>query len=190
MRPWRRPSDDEGLSVFVPALMGVGILISGILVLADWLRKLIPSAGLRRKHEMVKGALGIVTGVAETVGVSAEGPDLSRRVWRSRLVYLLAAIASVGVGALISAAMLAIWADEQSVYHENPWLLGIAIGSFFVFGLLSAQLLFMALVHRRAFRALHVLVESSWFGRMSPPPATPKQFAQALKIRPTGGRGI
>lgn len=190
MRPWRRPRDDEGLSVFVPALMGVGILISGILVLADWLRKLIPSAGLRRKHETVKGALGIVTGVAETVGLHVEGPDLSKRAWRSRLVYFLAAVLSVGVGALISVATLAVWADDQSVYHENPWLLGIAIGSFFVFGLLTAQLLFMTLVHRRSFRALHVLVESSWFGRISPPPGTPKQFAQALNIRPTGGRGL
>lgn len=190
MRPWRRPQDDDGLSVFVPALMGVGILVSGILVLADWLRRLIPSAGLRRKHEMVKGALGVVTGVAETVGLQVEGPDLSKRLWRSRLVYLLAALAAVGLGVLISAVMLGVWSDDQSVYHENPWLLGIAIGSFFVFGFLAAQLLFLGLVHRRSFRAMHVLVESSWFGRIAPPPSTPKQFAQALDIKTTGGRGL
>ena len=48
------------IGVFFPSLMGVGIIISGTLLVSDWLRKLFPKGSVRRKHNVVVGTYGAV----------------------------------------------------------------------------------------------------------------------------------
>ena len=106
------PVRDDGLHVFVPALMGVGMIVSGILVLADWLQKLLPSGRLRRRQEVSNGAKGVVVSIAEAAGYEVEAPDFRRREWRPRWNYLASTLlfALAGSGAL-AAGLLAIALD-------------------------------------------------------------------------------
>jgi MFS family permease len=179
---YRDPVRDEGLHVFVPALMGVGMIVSGILVIADWVHNLLPNGRVRRKQEIASGAKGVVMSVAEAAGYDMVGPDYHSREWRPRWAYAagVALFGAIGAGALI--AGLLAFNDDAGLFYRNPWMVGLGVGTAGVLGLLSLQLLFFAVVHRRSFRAAHVLVETTWFGRLKMPPRDPAEFAASLQI--------
>ncbi|MBT8164468.1 MAG: hypothetical protein KJP22_06995 [Acidimicrobiia bacterium] len=182
--PDRRPDPvrDDGLHVFVPALMGVGMIVSGILVIADWVHGLLPNGRVRRKQYIASGAQGVVLSVAQAAGYNLEGPDFHAREWRSRLVYAL----WVGVFTVVGASALVVgllaFNDDAGLFYRNPWMVGLGVGTAVVLGLLALQLLFFAIVHRRSFRAAHVLVETTWFGRLKHPPTNPGDFAASLRL--------
>ena len=186
----RRPDPvrDDGLHVFVPALMGVGMIVSGILVLADWLQKLLPSGRLRRRQEVSNGAKGVVVSIAEAAGYEVEAPDFRQREWRPRWNYLASTLlfALAGSGAL--AAGLLAFNDDAGLFYRNPWMVGLGVGAGSVMGLIALQLLFFGIVYRRSFRAAHVLVETTWFGGLKPPPSEPGEFARSLYLIPREGK--
>lgn len=189
-RPPLRPDPvrDDGLHVFVPALMGVGMIVSGVLVLADWLQRLLPSGRLRRRQEISNGAKGVVVGVAAAAGYEVVGPDFRQREWRPRWVYLAATVLFAMLGAIALAAGLYAYNDDAGLLYRNPWMVGLGVGTASVLGLLALQLLFFAIVHRRSFRAAHVLVETTWFGGLKPPPSRPGDFASSLRLVPREGK--
>lgn len=180
----RRPDPvrDDGLNVFVPALMGVGMILSGILVIADWVNSLLPNGRIRRKQEVAAGAKGVVASVALAAGYEVVGPDFRQREWRSRLAYFVGVLMFAGLGAAALVAGLLAFNDDTGLFYRNPWMIGLGVGAASVLGLLTLQLLFFALVHRRSFRAAHVLVETTWFGRLKLPPAEPSEFAKTLRL--------
>lgn len=176
------PVRDDGLHVFVPALMGVGMIVSGILVIADWVNSMLPNGRIRRKQEIASGAKGVVVSVAQAAGYDVVGPDFRLREWRPRWVYLVGVMMFAGIGAAALAAGLLAFNDDAGLFYRNPWMVGLGVGAAGVLGLLSVQLLFFAIVHRRSFRAAHVLVETTWFGRLKAPPAEPSDFARTLQL--------
>lgn len=82
--------DEEALGVFVPGLMGAGILLSAGILVSDGVRKLFPSRGVRRRINVVKGVRRIVVDMAEAAGMTIEERNLVRRERRSRWLYSLA----------------------------------------------------------------------------------------------------
>ena len=178
----RDPVIDDGLSVFVPALMGVGMIVSGMLVLADWVRKLIPNRGIRKRQEIVLGARGVVSGVAEAAGLAIESPDFAAREWRPRWVYGVATLVATIVGLVGLALGLLAFNDDAGLFYRNPWMVGIGLFVASTMGLLALQLLFFSVAHHRSFRAAQVLVATTWFGRPKPPPAHPIEFATSLRL--------
>lgn len=176
------PVRDDGLHVFVPALMGVGMIVSGILVITDWVQNLLPNGRVRRKQEIASGAKGVVTSVAQAAGHDVTGPEYHTREWRPRWAYAVTVVVfgAVGGGALL--AGLLAFNDDAGLFYRNPWMVGLGVGTAGVLGLLALQLLFFALVHRRSFRAAHVLVETTWFGRLKMPPRDPAEFAASLRL--------
>ena len=176
------PVRDDGLHVFVPALMGVGMIVSGILVIADWVQGLLPNGRTRRKQEVAAGAKGLVVSVAEAAGYDVEGPDFRQREWRPRWAYTVAVLMFVSVGGAALAAGLLAFNDDAGIFYRNPWMVGLGVGTASVLGLVALQLLFFAIVHRRSFRAAHVLVETTWFGRLKAPPLEPAEFAASLRL--------
>lgn len=180
--PRRDPVLDDGLHVFVPALMGVGMIVSGILVIADWVSSMLPNGRVRRKQAIATGAKGVVVSVAEAAGHDISGPDFHSREWRPRWAYWVAValFAVIGGGALL--AGLLAFNDDAGLFYRNPWMVGLGVGTAGVLGLLALQLLFFAIVHQRSFRAAHVLVETTWFGRLKAPPTDPTEFARSLRL--------
>jgi hypothetical protein len=180
----RRPDPvrDDGLHVFVPALMGVGMIVSGILVIADWVHGLLPNGRVRRKQNIASGARGLVLSVAQAAGHDLAGPDFHAREWRSRLAYALWVGVFVVVGAMALLVGLLAFNDDAGLFYRNPWMVGIGVGTAAVLGLVALQLLFFAIVHRRSFRAAHVLVATTWFGRLKHPPKDPSEFAATLRL--------
>ncbi len=180
----RRPDPvrDDGLHVFVPALMGVGMIVSGILVIADWVNNMLPNGRVRRKQEIATGAMGVVGSVAQAAGHDLAGPDFRSREWRSRFGYLVGVFMFVGIGAAALLAGLLAFNDDAGLFYRNPWMVGLGAGTAAVLGLVALQLLFFAVVYRRSFRAAHVLVETTWFGRLKTPPSDPAEFAGSLRL--------
>ncbi|MGI9649210.1 MAG: hypothetical protein ACR2OI_11880 [Acidimicrobiia bacterium] len=178
----RDPVIDDGLHVFVPALMGVGMIVSGILVIADWVQNLLPNGRVRRKQAIAAGAMGVVVSVAQAAGHDVSGPDFHQREWRPRWAYLVTAFIFVGIGAGALTAGLLAFNDDSGLLYRNPWMVGLGVGTASILGLVSLQLLFFAAIHRRSFRAAHVLVETTWFGRLKPPPTEPAEFARTLSL--------
>ncbi|MEE9227488.1 MAG: hypothetical protein V3U47_00800 [Acidimicrobiia bacterium] len=178
----RDPVIDDGLHVIVPALMGVGMLISGALVVADFVRKLFPSRGVHRKQRIARGAHGVVASVARAAGYEVEGPAFDRRGFRSRVAYVMssAVFAAIAVGVL--ALGINMVSNQASQLYKNGMVLGIAVTVGAVFGLLALQLLFFAVVHERSLAAAHLLVQTSWFGRPLAPPASAVDFAATLRM--------
>jgi MFS family permease len=180
----RRPDPviDDGLHVFVPALMGVGMIVSGILVIADWVHNLLPNGRVRNKQQIAAGAKGVVVSVAQAAGHDVSGPDFHQREWRPRWAYVVAIFVFVAVGGGALAAGLLAFNDDSGIFYRNPWMVGLGVGTASIMGLLTLQLLFFSIVHRRSFRAAHVLVETTWFGRLKPPPTEPAEFARTLSL--------
>lgn len=180
----RRPDPvvDDGLHVFVPALMGVGMILSGILVIADWVQNLLPNGRIRRKQQVATGAKGVVVSVAQAAGHDVAGPDFRQREWRPRWAYFIAVFVFIAVGASALTAGLLAFNDDAGLFYRNPWMVGLGVGTASVLGLVSMQLLFFAIVYRRSFRAAHVLVQTTWFGRLKLPPTEPAEFARTLRL--------
>jgi hypothetical protein len=176
------PVRDDGFHVFVPALMGVGMIVSAILVIADWVQGLLPNGRVRRKQQIADGAKGLVVSVAQAAGHDVVGPDFRQREWRPRWVYSAAVLTFTAIGAAALAAGLLAFNDDSGIFYRNPWMVGLGVGTASVLGLVSLQLLFFAIVHRRSFRAAHVLVQTTWFGRLKAPPVDPAAFAESLRL--------
>ncbi len=176
------PVVDDGLQVVVPALMGVGMLVSGALVVADFVRKLFPSRGVHRRQQIARGAHGVVAGVAQAAGYEVEGPAFYQRGFRRRVTYFASALISAAIAVAVVALGITTVANEESQLHENGLLLGVAIAVGAAFGLLALQLLFFAIVHEKSFAAGRLLVATTWFGRPLAPPETPAAFAATLRI--------
>ena len=181
-RRTRDPVIDDGLHVVVPALMGVGMIVSGVLVVADFVRKLFPSRGVHRKQQIARGAHGVVASVAQAAGYKVEGPAFYRRGFRSRFAYLSAAFVSAAAAAGVLMLGFNAVADEASQLYKNGMIVGISVAVGAAFGLLALQLLFFAVVHKRSFAVAHLLVETTWFGRPLVPPASAADFAATLHM--------
>ena len=94
--------DGEGLGVFVPGLMGAGILLSGAILVSDGVRKLLPSRGVRRRLNVVRGVRRIVVDMAEAAGMEIEEHNLVGRERRSAWVYAAATFGSLPLAAVVA----------------------------------------------------------------------------------------
>lgn len=163
------------------------MIVSGILVLADWVQALVPNGRVRRRQQISNGAKGVVVSVAQAAGYEISGPDFRQREWRPRWTYLVLTLLFGLLGGAALAAGLLAFNDDPGLFYRNPWMVGLGVGSGSVLGLIALQMLFFGIVYRRSFRAAHVLVETTWFGGLKPPPSEPAEFARLLRLISRGG---
>jgi hypothetical protein len=158
------------LGVFFPSLMGFGILVSGALLLADVVNRLLPHRGRRRRHRIAVGAHGIVNRAASATGRGLVPPAFLIRQFRNRTAYLAAALV-LGVGGVFAfAAGLAAHADVRGVFYRSPWAFGLGVGFGIALGVLALGALVLAVGHRRLPRWVHQIVGHSPLGRLRIPP--------------------
>ena len=180
LRADRRAADEHsGTNVFVPGLMGAGILLSAGILVSDGVKKLLPSRGTRRRIEVIRGVQSIVAGVAASAGVTVEEANISRRESRSRAFYILGAIILDGV-AVGAVAKGIIEFNGDGILEGNA--ISIVFGS--VLGAVAAGLaiVFWALgtVRRRRVPVATALMERTTLGRLQAPPETRLERARLL----------
>lgn len=173
-------ADDAGdLNVFVPGLMGAGILISGVILISDGVRHLLPSRGVRRRINVVRGVRRIVVDLAEAAGIEIAERNLVRRERRSPWLYLAGALFSLPLATLAARWGFNAYSSTGSSLEGN----GIAIvyglvaaGALAAFGLVSLVLMIPGL----DVAPVRWLITHAPFSRLSPPPDGVAERAQLL----------
>lgn len=167
-------------SVFVPGLMGAGILLSGGILLADGIRRLVPVRGVRRRVTMAMAVHSIVEGAARAAGVKVPEHEILPRRLRTRRAYGAMAAALIVTGLLTTRLFLDAYADPNGSLHRNPWAIGLVVATDAPLALgvvLSGSL---TVVRRRLPQPVRRLVTTSWLGRLSPPPEDGAERARTL----------
>ncbi len=153
-------------AVFFPSLMGVGILISGALLISDWIRRLFPQSHMRREHNVVVGTYGAVADAVDAAGYRLQEPWFLGRGLRKRSTYL------VWAGLLALAAAGSIWAgiefyrDPLGLFYESPWAVGLGYGFGAAFVVAALLCLIIGTSYRSTPRLLMKLVTDTSMGRI------------------------
>ncbi len=114
--------------VFFPSLMGIGILVSGALLISDWVTRLLPHGNMRRRHNVVVGTYGAINDAIEAAGYHVREPWFLRRGLRNRLTYF--ALALIAFSAATSSVAIGeeLFEDQLGVFFESPWAIGLGYG--------------------------------------------------------------
>lgn len=161
----------ERLGVFVPAVLGFGVLVSVAMLIADVARRFFPNAGTHRRQRIAMGAHSITAGAASAAGYQVERPDWWGRELRARWLYLLVGTVAGVAGVLVVRLGLVTYFDQLSLLHHNPWaviLAGIAGGFLIGAALIS---LLPSIFHTRPPKPVRALVQNTWLGRPAEPPS-------------------
>lgn len=154
------------VGVFFPSLMGVGIIISGTLLVSDWLRKLFPKSNVRRKHNVVVGTYGAVGDAIEAAGYHLSEPWFINRGLRRRSTYVLTSLLATIAG------LSSIWIghrffdDPLGLFYESPWAVGIGYGVGAALFLVALICLTIAVFYRSPPRPLAYLIRETSLGRI------------------------
>ena len=154
------------IAVFFPSLMGIGIIISGTLLISDWLRRLLPTRNIRRKHNVVVGTFGVVEDAIEAAGYHLETPWFINRWLRPRTTYLAIATTSIILGLISIWAGLRLYDDPLGLFYRSPWATGIGYGVAAGLLLVAAICLLLVLGYRSPPRPLAYLVRETTLGRI------------------------
>lgn len=171
--------DIDGLGVFVPGLMGAGILLSAGILVSDGIKKVFPNSGARRSLDVARGVQRIVGDAAAAAGVVIHERNISRRGLRSVAFYTLGSIAS----ALFAAASITrgIEAyDTDGVLEENAIAIvfGSAVGAVAI--AFAVVLAILAIVRRRRVAGITGLMETTFLGRLQAPPTSRLERARLI----------
>lgn len=157
------------LGVFVPSLMGAGILVSGAVLLADVVKRFIPRHGRRRRHRVAMGAVNVVAATAAWAEREVSAGELLDRVPRSRITYSAWATACGAAAFVIPYATLEAYRDVLGPFRDNPWMIGIGIAGGIAFGLAAIGLVTIALVAPRPPRPIEWVITRTALGQYRVP---------------------
>lgn len=155
--------------VFFPALMGAGILVSGIVLLSDVVRRLMPNRGQRRRYRVALGTYGVISRVALTAGVHLDPPEFLTRRLRARWVYLVTAAVCVGAGAAALWVGIDAFEDSAGVFYRSPWAVGLGVGFLVALLLAAATALTLAVVRSSRSPVVNWVVVHSPYGQITVP---------------------
>lgn len=153
------------VAVFFPSLMGVGIIISGALLVSDWIRRLLPQGQLRRQHDVVVGTYGAVRDAVDAAGYRLAEPWFLHRGLRRRRTYVIIALIAIAVGAGAVWGGLAFYHDAKGLFFHSPWPIGIGYGVGAAAALLALFCLTIAAWYRKPPRPIIWIVAETSLGR-------------------------
>lgn len=183
LRADRGAGDDlAGTHVFVPGLMGAGILMSAGILVGDGVKKLFPNSGTRRQVEVVRGVQSVVAGVAASAGVEIEESNISRRAPRSFLFYALGAVL-FGILAVTAVSLGIIEFNDDGVFEGNAIsiVFGSVVGAFA--GAVAIILAALAVGRRHRIPVITRIMETTVLGRLQSPPDSRVERARLLLPR-------
>ncbi|MCP3999014.1 MAG: hypothetical protein GY722_28720 [bacterium] len=154
------------LAVFFPSLMGVGIIISGTLLVSDWLRKLFPKGNVRRQHNVVIGTYGAVGDAIDAAGYRLVEPWFVNRGLRRRSTYALVALLTAAGGAISIWVGRLLYDDPLGLFYRSPWAVGIGYGVAAALFLVAVLCVVIATVYESLPRPLMFLIRNTSIGRI------------------------
>lgn len=161
------------IGVFVPSLMGVGILVSGAILLGDLVRRHLPQGGLRRRHRVAMGTFAVVSEAGSWVERSVSAGDLLDRAPRHRSTYAAWALACAIAGVIVPAGLMAAHRDELGLFHESPWMIGLSIAAAIVAGVLLVVIVAVGILAGQPVPPIAWLVAHTPIGRLQVPDPLP-----------------
>lgn len=171
--------DHVTTNVFVPGLMGAGILMSAGILVSDGIKRLFPHSGARRRVDVTLGVQKIVGAVAASAGVNVEERNISRRGPRS--------VAFYGTGAVLLAALAVLavaWGiiefNSEGVFEGNAIAIVFGSAGGAIAASLAIVLLILSTVRRRRVPGVTALMETTILGRLQAPPDSRLERARLL----------
>ena len=161
------------LAVFVPALMAVGVLVSGAVVAAEWISGLMPSRAVRREQQNALDALGAVAQVAAAIDADLTLFEIPRREVRARRVYVAAAAVFAVLGLVTVRFGLDMYLDPLGWLYDDEWMLVVGYGIGGVLLLIGLISLIPAAVSLQSAPVVRALIRRTWLGKPSRPPDDP-----------------
>lgn len=126
------------IAVFVPSLMGVGLLVSVGIVVADLARRFLPGTAARRLRARHRRALALVTPLADALGrAPPELPPMSRTK-RHRLTYIVVAFVAAALSVYVSVGATANYLREGGYVEGLLWLEVLSLAASTAFLMVSA----------------------------------------------------
>ena len=133
--------DADAHRVFVPSMMGVGILLSLAVLASDALRALTPnSARTRAQARRRRRAEALVAPLAEAVGLPPPSTVSNRRRLRARWVYVALFVGGVSLSLYVAIGSTANYLRSGGYLEGIVWIEAIAVASslfFMALGLLA-----------------------------------------------------
>jgi hypothetical protein len=159
--------DPAALRVFVPSIMGAGILASVAVLVADAVRALDPRRrGARRRAELQRRALTLVVPLAEAIGVPPPSLPALRRRLRSRRFYGGLFVLSVSLSLYVAIGSTANYLRRGGYLEGVLWIELVALSaSLFFFGL-GVIALAVALRHPVTPRWARAVIDHSPLGTL------------------------
>ena len=156
--------------VFLPGLMGLGVIVSGLVLVADAFRRLFPSRGLRRKSQVAHRMYGVTAAAARAAGRELPEPELLRREPRPAWVYWATAAAGAALAMLFVRTGFHVFQEPGRLYANN-WTIGLGIVAGLVPAIIAGLAFAVAVAGRDRPARLQLLVEETWLGRHRALPA-------------------
>lgn len=126
--------DADAMRVFVPSIMGVGILASLAILLVDAVRALNPRrTAARRRAYVRRRAVSLVTPVAETIGVPVPPPPAVRRRLRSRRSYVALFVVSTTTALYVAIGSTANYLRPGGYLEGVVWVQAVASAASLLF---------------------------------------------------------
>jgi hypothetical protein len=157
------------VAVFVPSLIGVGILVSGAILLTDLLRRYLPQGGLRRRHRVAMGAYHVVSEAAGWAGRTVSAGDLLDRAPRHRLTYVVWGTICGVMAVAAPYAFVEAHEDELGLFFQSHWMVILSFASAIGLGLVAVVLFGVALLAPSGRQPVAWLVANTVIGRIQVP---------------------
>ncbi len=159
--------------------MGVGILVSAGVLVADGVKRLLPGRAVRRHVAVLLAVRAIVTEAAAAAGVTADVRTVVSRRPRSPWCYAVLSVISAGTAGAALRWSLASFRGT-GVFGGNGIVLVFGAVATLFLGALGIVCLVLAGARRRSLPILIPLVRGSVLGRWERPPETETERARLL----------
>lgn len=158
-------TDAGSAKVFVPSIMGAGIIVSVGVLLGD-LRRLVAAEAGRARHRLrvARRAVEMVVPIAGAAGVSLPQRPTMRRRLRTRTFYFVTFVASFSLSIYVGVGSTFNYLRAFGPFSHKVWMESLAISvsvAFFVTALIAGSI---ALRYRSAPRWARVAIDRSLLG--------------------------
>lgn len=160
--------DDIGggtMHVFVPSIMGVGILASLAILVADGLRALSPRRSAARRRALARRrAVAMVAPLAAAIGLPPPTLPPERRQLRSRRSYAALSVLSVGMSLYVAVGSTANYQRSGGYLEGVVWMQVLAMSASLFFLGIGVVAIAVALRYPAGPRWAHAVVDHSPLG--------------------------